>query len=274
MGLLDAIFNENESSLNRDYQQSQFEESQKFNKDTRDLQNEQWERQFKFAQDEAAYQKKYHGQEIQRRVQDAKKAGIHPLAALGMPSSGGPGVQIPGSPNGPAGPAPVGPPGGFMAQGILESVKEIASLAKVAIQGQDKHGGAFNVNPQQITSSHKKNISITPAAVSGVTWVRISPDKVFAAKSKDAAELLEDDAIGNWRHAIMREIVQRPPDSMLPKGKYAWKRANDGSWVAITREQFIHNEYRKKRKQEIKRKTNKYKGGMFRGVSEYIKSQP
>jgi hypothetical protein len=173
---------------------------------------------------------------LQVRVADAKKAGINPLAAMGMPTTGGSPVQLGGAPA----QAPYAPPSNsadlaVMGQSIGRAIEAVADIFKEK-KASEAQAGDIVKEPQRVTVSAKDSSAHAPAAQVGIGTLRMAKNLFLGTKSEKAAEQLEDDILGNITHFFMRSVTP-PPKSQLPKGRVDWQFILPGVWYSVSREQ-------------------------------------
>jgi hypothetical protein len=110
-------------------------------------------RNFAFAREQFDEQKRLARHGLSDRIQDAKNAGIHPLAALGAPTAGGAPIHVGGTPK----PSPGGSQNSFantsptmqlMGQSIGQSLNALANIASEAIRAK---GGQPSKKPEKET---------------------------------------------------------------------------------------------------------------------------
>lgn len=172
---------------------------------------------------------------IRWRVEDAKAAGLHPLAALGMqPAQGSPVYSLP--PYSPGMDVSRAARAGMTHGERLSSVMEMLTLQRAGLEneliasqiarmrGDGPPVPEYNPQPHDpiIGSSHDK--SLDPGAINSITYARMPGGKVMVTPSKDIKERLEDNATMEtmWEVLIRTGKVPQPPRDMLPPGAVQW----------------------------------------------------
>lgn len=224
---------------------------------------QQSEATLKANRENIAHQKEFAQQGLQWKVADARRAGIHPLAALGAqthsfsPSSVG--DTAPG-----AATAQMGQDIGRAVRASsslidrqvndlqIESLQQdvahkkllnqqlLSTIAKqnmvgppiptahdgLMIPGQ---GNAIKVNPSETTATMPGKPSQEAAIIPEVGWARTSSGGLAPVPSTDAKNKIEDNFIPQTMHSFRNLIMPnfgsgpKPPKRLLPKGAYDWQ---------------------------------------------------
>lgn len=212
---------------------------------------------------QADLQREFAKNSIRWRVDDAKAAGIHPLAALGNPGISYAPVSVGGS-------ADMSMPNAIAAMGqdIGRAVNATRTQAErdenfvAATRAQQLESGRLDneikraelasrmtrlyhsspnpslpggvdnrmlpgqgnsplvkMKPQDVTRSRPGEPFYEPSPIPGVGFLEMPDGTLQAVKSKDAAELLEDDMLGNLKHFFSRTVLPMLGMGTPPKGK-------------------------------------------------------
>lgn len=187
-------------------------------------------------------QKEFAQHGVRWRVEDAKAAGLHPLAALGMQATGFNPVSY-GNDFAQAG-QDIGRAVGAgltsdersglqgemaklsVEKARLENDYLRAQIGKITAPGTPPARPAIIPDPStaalgqgdvsRVTVKPAERVAVSPtseaheAGVSpSVQWMRGPRGGLIPMKSKAASEALEDDTIGNWNWSIMNHIIPR-----------------------------------------------------------------
>lgn len=222
--------------------------------------------QAKMAAQNIAMQKEFAQHGVRWKTEDAKRAGLHPLAALGMqPVSFNPvsigtttpdysGVGQAGQDIGRAIDATRTGKERAGANNVLTKLaveraglendllrSQIAkntqagqpparpSLTDAGLAGQGNSRDLVKTNPQERESSSSTSGAITPAAVPEVTFGRTTSGGYSVLPSKTAKELMEDQIIPETQWAA-RNLLLNPPKPPFAESKYMWYNRITGEW--------------------------------------------
>lgn len=185
---------------------------------------------------------------IRWKTQDAKAAGLHPLAALGAQTFNASPVTVGANLS-----TDVGSEfKSRMGQDISRAIDATATIAErqynetlrnlqlrraqaetsiAESQAVSAHRaanppmprpGESITEPQRLTTHHPDHPHTLPKAVVGTQWAKIPGQGAMSVISPDLSEPLEDDFLGKlvWRGA---NAFVEPPVSDLPPGHTAWK---------------------------------------------------
>jgi len=230
--------------------------------------------QRKEAKKQAALQREFAQNAVQWKVEDAKKAGVHPLYALGAntvsyapQSVGDLGVSQAGQNIGRA--VDTALSGSERASAVTSRVQQLqlenmelqnAKLAsEIRLSNQAGSPSAINepgiiagqgnsrVTAKEMTTIVNKSAPHhEPVGRPENMWTRL-PDGGYAANpSAETAEAMESNPLGQIQYGIRNGIVPMftqkqelaPPASWLPKGATAWRfNAFTGAWYPYTHKQ-------------------------------------
>jgi len=210
------------------------------------------------AQRNEQFQREFAQQGIQWRVADAKKAGIHPLAALGG-STHQASPAIVGSSQGYSAAQNISQMGQDISRAImakssnhqrqvmdlqLENMKmdnemkalEIASQRR-RLSGQIGPGMPDNVliKPAEVTSSVKGRPDIEAGTISSSGYMRTPKGGLMPVPSKDSKERMEEMVVPEAAWTLDNYISpwysnkNKPPRKYLPKGAKDWEWSASGA---------------------------------------------
>lgn len=213
--------------------------------------NAEWERN-------AALQREFAQHGVRWKVEDAKAAGIHPLAALGAATHSASPMQVGGSPQGDF---------GAMGQDITRAItatktaderalstlqiqsaqldmqgkaldnqikqSQLNKLNQVGpafpgsssfISGQGNSGPAVIEKPLERTRSLPGAPQAEAGSIPDIGWAQTKTG-VVPVPSSGVKERIEDNMPHEWSHFLRNNVFPdtSPPDSALPKGAAGWK---------------------------------------------------
>ncbi len=195
---------------------------------------------------------------IRWRVEDAKRAGIHPLAAIGAPTSS-PGVSVGGSGvSAPQG-STVGLPGQNLSRARRATMSNAGRQSERMTELQLERAGLENeylrsriatevaqLGPglpvedvsQRRTPGHVERKSQEPGSVTSSGWLRTGDGGLQKVPSLDAKERIEDQTVPEAAWALSntaQDYLGRgtpPPNSMKPKGTTWVFSRSSNTWYA------------------------------------------
>jgi hypothetical protein len=221
-------------------------------------------RRYNYARQDAYHDRERDDTQIQRRVADAKKAGIHPLAALGAGSMYSPGTIVGGNYQ-----ADMSNMGQNISRALSKSMsghqQKIASeqlkslqlendFKRIEIQksqrelGDSNEKGLPGINetlPSKRDSHHSSKVHQESASTPSVKWYKNADRSLSPIPAGEAKKGMEDmlPAESSWLvqnyikpiFASKQEYNRaKPPKSKLPKGAKDWEfRLNPPRWVPI-----------------------------------------
>lgn len=183
----------------------------------------------------AALQREFAQMGIRWRVQDAKAAGLHPLAALGMqPAQASPSYSLP--PYSPGMDVSRAARAGMTNSDRVLNMMELLSLQRAGLENEllasqiaRMRGDAppvpeYNPQPHEPVMASSHDMSLDPGGINSITYARMPGGKVMVTPSKDIKERLEDNATMEtmWEVLIRTGKVPQPPRDMLPPGAVQW----------------------------------------------------
>jgi len=211
-------------------------------------QQRQFDRSFEFAERQANFQNQQqladrarrnylqeHGLSV--RMRDAKNAGIHPLAAMGLPTTGGGGINIPGSPTGPS---PGSPSPGMgsgstadlavMGQSIGRAIDAIADMVKSKDKQSVPEG--TKVTDDVVVSKAKGSPQQQAGLHAGNKIVQVGKDTFMILPSDSVSEGLEAswlDSVTNW----VARLADRPAKGFRGKKYESFQRIGPNTFKGI-----------------------------------------
>lgn len=218
----------------------------------------------KMAKQQYKQQKEFAQHGVRWRAEDAKKAGLHPLAALGMQATGYNPVSY-GSDFGSAGQdigravgagltqEERGGMQGEMAKLAVEKAKlendflrvqigklsapgtpparpGIGAAANPVIPSQGDAQALVRAKPQEVTATTPDKIGQTPGYVPDITYGRTNDGGAVVYPSKDAKELMEDMVMPQAQWSI-RNFLPQPPHEAPPGQEWLWNPLTGKMWL-------------------------------------------
>jgi hypothetical protein len=194
---------------------------------------------------------------IQWRVEDAKKAGIHPLAALGAQTHMASPSLIQGNPTAGQDMAAMGQDiGRALATKMSSHEKQLMDInlknaqmdsemkaieltnARRSLQtGND----GVRVKPAEVTAHVKNRKNIEAGTISSTGYARTASGGLAPVPSKDVKERIEDQfipemawAAQNYIGPLVGQKGTKPPKKYLPKGAKDWQWSiRKGEWQPV-----------------------------------------
>ena len=172
---------------------------------------------------------------ISIRMEDAKRAGIHPLAAMGMPTTGGSPVSVGGGPQpNSSGQIPMQAPAD-----LTRPLMAIAEIVKAGNQNNAMKPKDVQQKPDIVTKGKVATKGVRPS----VSFTQ-TKNGLLPTVSKDLKELIEDspqEVEVQLRNRVMGGT--KPPQAVWKKA-YPWAKdvkwdVKAGVWKPLTKGQVI-----------------------------------
>ena len=231
-GLIGADMQRESNRDARVQQEGQFGQSMELARHQQQYQEGIDARNFAAYEEERDYNRRMREHGIPVRVKDAKNAGIHPLAALGMPTTGGSPISIPSSGGGsglgpsPSGISPGGDPGGTIAALGQNIGRAIDAKMSEQENADNKRKRLWEVWDAGKNGQILPNLEVMESTESSNVLKGIVGTHATSAVDKNLKAEINNFAMKKWGHTRW-EITATGKIQALSKSEYQRKSKNE-----------------------------------------------